>query len=657
MGGAAGLSSWCLLGEATGGNAALVSFIIYTIAVFLIAAFAGRLLKGKGFLGEYFLGSRGLGMWAFAMTFAATSASGGSFMGFPSLIYTHGWTLAFWIAGYAVFPLVTMGLMGKRLNQVARKTGAITVPDVLRDRFDSAPLGALATLLIVFFMSVFLVGQFKAGALILQTLLLDVPLFQTAQQSLGHWFSDLPLLSDQTPGYLICLFGFAVAVIAYTCYGGFHAVVWTDVMQGAVMGLGVVLMFVLAIWQVGGLDRATSQLEKMTPPRMHQAYLEAAQPAEDDVLIPFGTWIAQPSDEGGAPRLFRTAQAAVIERGASQARTTGAGDAGQQVEVLEVTTPEEVARIKATVLPVKISVRVVQTEDYAYGAGQRGVYVRGPGPSATDSAGFLPLSLAVSYFLFWPLIGAGQPGNFVRLMAFNNSRTFARAIVTVAIYYTLIYIPLVVIFTIARIFLPGMEIEADRIMPAMAVYLTAAAGVPWLAGLVVAAAFAAVMSTVDSFLLLISSAVVRDVYQRHLDPTAKEERLRRLTYVVTLVIGVAAVLGALNPPEYLQYLIIYAGGGIGVVLLVPMGLGLYWRRFNGPGAVAAMLGGFATHLTLYLVGFMIYGRFHPVRLWNFDPVIPALAVSLALGLLVTWLAPPTARAVLDRLFYRDISAE
>ena len=58
-------------------------------------------------------------------------------------------------------------------------------------------------------------------------------------------------------------------------------------------------------------------------------------------------------------------------------------------------------------------------------------------------------------------------------------------------------------------------------------------------GIVVAAAFAAVMSTVDSFLLLISSAVVRDVYQRHVNPDAPEKSLRRLTYIVTTVVGVA----------------------------------------------------------------------------------------------------------------------
>ena len=48
-------------------------------------------------------------------------------MGFPSLIYTHGWTLALWIASYMLVPVVTIGLLAKQINQVARKSGAVTV--------------------------------------------------------------------------------------------------------------------------------------------------------------------------------------------------------------------------------------------------------------------------------------------------------------------------------------------------------------------------------------------------------------------------------------------------------------------------------------------------------------------------------------------------
>ena len=161
-------------------------------------------------------------------------------------------------------------------------------------------------------------------------------------------------------------------------------------------------------------------------------------------------------------------------------------------------------------------------KDYAYGSNEKGVYVTGPGPEQPklpDSAdekevnapsasdGFLPLSLAISFFFMWSISGTGQPSNMVRLMAFKDTLTLRRSIVTVAFYYSMIYFPLVIIFCCARILLPGMDLDSDRIMPQMAVTLTENIGQGWLAGLLVAAPFAAIMSTVDSFLLMISSAL------------------------------------------------------------------------------------------------------------------------------------------------------
>ena len=643
-----------LLAQTTpsGSNAALVTFIFYTLAVFALAGVSSRLLRRKRFLSEYFLGSRGLGMWAFALTFAATSASGGSFTGFPSKIYTHGWILALWIASYMMVPVLTMGLLGKRLNQVARISGSITVPDVLRNRCDSVTLGALATGLIVFFLAFNLVAQFKAGALILSTLLDDVPLFQMGQDWTGDLIAGSALLGGVQPGYLLCLLAFAAAVILYTTYGGFRAVVWTDVLQGLVMVGGVLVMLPLALWQVGGLGRATDQLSKMTPPRERTAHLEIAQPQEEDLVIPFGTWLQQPEEEGRPRRVFRTAQRAVIRSGERRAVLVEEGSDAGRIKVLEITTPDEVARIEAPPREISITVRVVGTEAYKYGADRPGVYVTGPGPRPDDELGFLPLGLAVSFFCMWTFAGAGQPGNMVRLMAFKNSQTFKRGIFTVVVYYSLIYFPLVIIFCCARVLLPGMEIESDRIMPAMAEHLTLAAGWPWLAGLLIAAPFAAVMSTVDSFLLMISSAVVRDVYHRHVNTRASERTLRRLSYTVTVLVGVAAVLGALHPPKYLQDIIVYTGSGLASCFLVPMALGLYWPRLNAAGATTGMLGGFLTHLGLYGTGFVLHGRFQAFRVANLDPLIPALVVSLVSAVLVTLITPPPPEHLVRKFFYR-----
>ncbi|WP_161604722.1 sodium:solute symporter family transporter [Roseiconus nitratireducens] len=601
-------------------NSALIAFVIYTIAVFALAVLSNRYARGKEFVGEYFLGSRGFGVWAFALTFAATNASGGSFMGFPALIYTHGWSLAFWISGFMVLPLLSMGLIGKRINQVARHCDAVTIPEILGARYGSKQVGLVATALLVLFMFFYLLAQFKAGGKILSVLLADEPAFQSLSAGVSRISTNLPWINQASGDYLVCLVVFSVAVIVYVVYGGFRAVVWTDVMQGIVMFVGVVLMLVLALRQIGGLESATRQMARMTPPEHGQATVRSDPPAAEEIVLPKGTWIKQ---SGTA---FRLAKLTVIPRGRASAAN---------VPVLIITTPEENDKLRSDDVigelerdfGIALSLSIQERTPYASGAGQAGVYLTNPGPSVTGEFGFLAIGTAISFFIFWPFGATGQPANMVRLMAFKSSRTLRVSIVTVSVYYAVIYLSLVVIFCCGRVLLPGMEIDPDRTMPDLATRLTANAGVPWMAGLLVAAPFAAVMSSVDSFLLLLSSSVVRDIYQQHIHPGAPERTLKRLSYAVTLVVGVIAVLMVVNPPTYLQDLIVFASGGLAACFLVPMVLTLYWSRMTSSGTIAGMLGGTLMHLGLTCWGYIAAGQFRAYEFLGLNPFLWDLAAS------------------------------
>lgn len=643
-------------------NSALIVFLLYTLAVFGIAALSNQLMKSKGFLSEYFLGSRSLGVWAFALTFAATSASGGSFTGFPSLIYTYGWVLAFWIASYMIVPICTMGWLGKRLNQVARISGAITVPDVIRDRFGSRTLGLLAVLLIIFFMIFNLVAQFKAGSLILMTLLQGVGPFESAADSFYDVMSSIPFFaSAQSPEYLFCLITFGIAVIFYTTYGGFHAVVWTDVMQGVVMVFGVMIMLPLAISQVGGLSNATKDIAKMTPPRRGIINLPNLETADYDKK----NWFV--SGEGETADLFRFASVAKDDEGEP---VPGKAD------VLKITSPHEVERILKKKEGDEHLVRLTSAhnfEPYDYGLSKdygaksedkedfypvdedgnpkQGLYVTAPGTNPKSDVGFLPLSIAISFFCMWTMSGAGQPSNMVRLMAFNSSSTLKKSIATVAIYFSLIYFPLIIIFCCARMLMPGMEVESDRIMPAMTVLLTKDAGVPWLAGLLVAAPFAAVMSTVDSFLLMMSSAIVRDVYQRNINPHASEKSVKYLSYACTLIIGTGAMLFAVHPPDFLQDIIVYTGGGLSACFLAPIAYSLYWPRCNKQAILGGMIGGFLAHFSMHVIGWYANGDFFQAyKLLDFNPIITGLAASFVATFVVGCMFPPPSDEIVNKYF-------
>jgi sodium/pantothenate symporter len=642
-----------LLGQAAG-NSAIYTFAIYILGVLVLAWASNRLLQKKAFLSEYFLGSRSLGVWAFALTFAATSSSGGSFIGFPSLVYTHGWIVALWIGSYMVVPIFSMGLLGKRINQVARRTGAITIPDVLRDRFESPTFGAIATLLIVFFMSFNLIAQFKGGSVILQTLLSDVPLFQQTAAGVDRLTHDLPFFGGANAAYLTCLLVFAVVVIVYTAYGGFRAVVWTDVMQGFVMVFGVLLMLPLAIAAVGGLQSATDEVARMTPPQKVNLRLSLSSPAEAPVPIPKNTWLKTPESEG-AERVFRTAARAEIPAGEQTAVVReGKITDPEWVSAYEITFADHRERIEPDPLSQTLQIEAVgEPQKYVRGADQTGVYATGPGPDAASDAGFLPLSLAISFFFMWTWSGAGQPSNMVRLMAFRESSTLRRAIFTVAIYYSLIYFPLVVIFICARVLLPGWETESDRIMPEMTRVLTAGIGAPWLAGLLVAAPFAAVMSTMDSFLLMISSALVRDVYQRNIHPQASERLIKILTYGVTVAVGVIAMLAAVQPPQFLQAIIVFTGSGLSTSFLAPVAMALYWPRFNKYGAMAGMLGGFATHISLYTMGYLQFGEVREYSPGGFHPFLVGLAASAVAAIVVTLLTSRPPERLVKKFFYAE----
>ena len=686
------------MNEAGTTNTALISFGVYLLGVFFLAWLSSRVREKKEFVGEYFLGSRNLGLWAFALTFAATSASGGSFMGFPSKIYTHGWVLALWIASYMVVPIVGMGLLGKRMNRLARQSGAVTIPDMIKARFKSDAVCTIATLLILFFMFFYLLAQFKAGSKIMTTLLQDVPIYQNTVAAVGNAIDGLPWVGGAEPDYVLCLLVFSFSVIVYTAFGGFRAVVWTDVMQGIVMGAGVIILLILTLGQVGGLTKATEQLKEMTPPEFGSWLITLDQAQDEEVVIAKGTWLRLAN--GGVARLkdqvhlakgeseamatlLRITTPAEVERitpppldfdysttftepgrgvitlGQAQDKDgtlpegtwlrlandgvawlaeevpLAKGETEVEAKLHRITTSAEVERIKPTELGFAVSTTFEPAEAKGYGAGQRGVYVSAPGPDPEKNDGFLNVWVAVSFFFFWAFGSAGQPSNMVRLMAFNGTNVLRKAILSISIYFTVIYLLLVVIFCCGRILLPGMEIDSDRIMPELAATVTSKAGVPWLAGLLLAAPFAAVMSSVDSFLLMVSSSVVRDIYQNRINPDASEQRLKRLSYLVTAVVGILAMLAVLNPPEYLQDLIVFATSGLAGCFLMPILLGLYWPGMNAQGAVAGMLGGLGCHLGLYLIGWFVNGKFDSYQLLEFNPFIWAILVSGLLSYFVS----------------------
>ncbi|GAC1465270.1 MAG: sodium/pantothenate symporter [Isosphaeraceae bacterium] len=519
--------------------ATLVALVLFTLISLAIGVVANMVASRKaGFLQKYFLGNRSLGAFAVALT--AAVMSGGTFVGFPSLVYKFGWVVGLWICSYMVAPLTILGILGKRIGQISRKTGAITLPDLFRERFGSPTLGLLTSICVMFFLTCNLVPQFKAGGVIMKIVLPSTSL---------QWLAspEAPLQADS--GYYLGLAIFSMTVIAYTTYGGFLAAVWTDVFQSIIMAIGVLLLFPLAMSASGGLEKAT-----------------LAGIAQTDAGFAFGP---------GAIRAFH------------------------------------------------------------------------------------PIGLAVSFFFMWAITGMGQPSTMVRLMAFRDSRTLRYSIIYLTIYNFLIYVPLIMIFIAARAILPNMS-RTDEIMPSLVISLAN----PYVAGLILAAPYGAVMSTVSGFLLIIASGLVRDIYQRFLRPLASEREIEWVSYAATITVGVVVTVLALHPPEYLQLIVVFSSSGMASAFLVPAIFGAFWRRATSQGAIAALLAGTFMTLGLYLYGLLLGrgrggydpgigasgGAFVPYYLLGLDPCVWGLTSSLLAGIVVSLLTPPPDHAMVARLF-------
>ena len=123
-----------------------------------------------------------------------------------------------------------------------------------------------------------------------------------------------------------------------------------------------------------------------------------------------------------------------------------------------------------------------------------------------------------------------------------------------------------------------------------------------ISGLILAAPFGAVMATVSTYLVVIASGVVRDIYQRFLRPRAGDDEIRRVSHVVMILFGLIGVVGE-HPARsnFLQTLIVFSTTATASTFVAPALMLAFWRRATAAGTIAAMLAGAGTILALFIV--------------------------------------------------------
>lgn len=132
----------------------------------------------------------------------------------------------------------------------------------------------------------------------------------------------------------------------------------------------------------------------------------------------------------------------------------------------------------------------------------------------------------------------------------------------------------------------------ERVLPELVALLFP----PLVVGLYVAAVLAAIMSTIDSLLLVASSAITRDVYQQLWRPDLRNQALTGLSRRVTLglavlALGIALAVSIVAPGRTIFWYVVFGWSGIAATFCPVLVLALFWPRFCARGALAAMLTG------------------------------------------------------------------
>lgn len=463
----------------------VVTFIVYFIFLLGIGFYFYRRSVS---IEDYLLGGRGMGVWVTALSAQASDMSGWLLMGLPGVIYLGG-IAGSWIAiGLFIGTVLNWKLISRRLRVYTEQTRTITLPCFFEERFGD-PTGLLrvvsAIIILIFFTIYASSGLVATGKLFESTFNVQ---YKTAVIVGG------------------------LLIVAYTFLGGFLAVCWTDLFQGLLMLVAIIMVPAMAYHHVGGMD----------------AIREAAATKNISLnLIPQGGW---------------SSALTIIS-----AMAWGLGYFGQ---------PHILARF--------MSVKSV----------------RKLGESMTIAIVWVFISLG----------GAVMAGLVGKLM-FDNLRGGEEE--------------KVFIYMIGRLFNP------------------------WVGGIMLAAILSAIMSTIDSQLLVSSSALTKDFYQKAIKKNASEREIVLVGRICVIIISVIAFVLALRPNDTILGIVAYAWGGFGAAFGPLVIFALFSRKTGWQSALAGMVVGTVVLVVWKQVG--LSGRMYEIVPGFAANCLTILLVNTVLG--------------------------
>lgn len=195
-------------------------FAIYVLVILCVGLFVSR--RNKQSKEGYFLAGKSLPWWAVGASLIAANISAEQFIGMSG----SGFSIGLGIASYEWASAITLILVGKYFLPIFIDKEIYTIPEFVEKRYNRSLKTILAVFWVCLYIFVNLTSVLYLGGLALQTIL-GVPMMYS-------------------------IFGLALFAVVYSVYGGLSAVVWTDVIQVAVLIFGGLATTFMAVSFIGG---------------------------------------------------------------------------------------------------------------------------------------------------------------------------------------------------------------------------------------------------------------------------------------------------------------------------------------------------------------------------------------------------------------------
>ena len=196
---------------------------------------------------DFFMAGRDLGVFVTALAVFSSTLSGFGFVGGPGLVYRMGTSSMWMIVCCSIGYCVSFFLLGKRIRLLAEIRDPVSLPDAVAARYNSEGLRLWTAIAILLGVFGYLGTQILAMATVLMDILHNV-----------EWLPNMELHVCMT---------ISVAVLVFYCVtGGIVASVYTDVVQGGVMVIAAILVFITAV--DGGMYGIVSTIAEDDPEAM-----------------------------------------------------------------------------------------------------------------------------------------------------------------------------------------------------------------------------------------------------------------------------------------------------------------------------------------------------------------------------------------------------